>query len=204
MKSVINEKVYTAKVCVYCKKNDLFYQSICYPLRVLKNSSGHHVRWLECLKGPCFFWIPVQLRCPPNCMPNPSRKPFSQSGTTVNLWPGQIPGEEQVRLSHGYKEEPPSAILCLYVCSAGVSTCLHPLDQEKIALSRFSLSLVCLNSNNLGTPLRFYIPFRKGVPALPWGDASCCLTEVVPRLGQGNNFLDLQMNSDSRISWQHR
>jgi hypothetical protein len=27
-----------------CKKNYLFYQSICYPLRLLKNSSGHHLR----------------------------------------------------------------------------------------------------------------------------------------------------------------
>jgi hypothetical protein len=28
----------------HCKKNDLFYQSICYPLRLLKNSSGCHLR----------------------------------------------------------------------------------------------------------------------------------------------------------------
>jgi hypothetical protein len=27
-----------------CKKNYLFYQSICYPLRLLKNSSGLHLR----------------------------------------------------------------------------------------------------------------------------------------------------------------
>jgi hypothetical protein len=39
-----------------CKKNDLFYQNICYPLRLLKNSSGCHLRWLACLKGPCFFF----------------------------------------------------------------------------------------------------------------------------------------------------
>jgi hypothetical protein len=44
-----------------CKKNDLFYQSICYPIRLLKNSSGCHLKWLACLKGPCFFfWIPVR------------------------------------------------------------------------------------------------------------------------------------------------
>jgi hypothetical protein len=42
-----------------CKKNDLFYQSIRYPLRLLKNSSGCHLRWLACLKGPCFFRIPI-------------------------------------------------------------------------------------------------------------------------------------------------
>jgi hypothetical protein len=49
----------------------------------------------------------------------------------VNFWPGQIPGEGQVQLHQGYKEEPLSAILCLHVCLAGVNTCLHPLDQEK-------------------------------------------------------------------------
>jgi hypothetical protein len=27
-----------------CKKNDFFYQSTCYPLRLLKNLSGHHFR----------------------------------------------------------------------------------------------------------------------------------------------------------------
>jgi hypothetical protein len=96
-----------------CEKNDLFYQSICYPLRWL---SGRHLRWLACLKGPCFFFrIPVWLHCLPTACPNPSPKPFSQSGNTVNLWPGQIPGEGQVRLHQGYKEEPLSAILSLRV-----------------------------------------------------------------------------------------
>jgi hypothetical protein len=60
----------------------------------------------------------------------------------VNLWPGKIPSEGQVGLRQGYKEEPLSAILCFRVCLAGVSTRLHPLDQEKIALSRFSVSCV--------------------------------------------------------------
>jgi hypothetical protein len=31
-----------------------------------------------------------------------------------------------------HKEEPWSIVLCLNVCLAGVSTCLHPLDQEKL------------------------------------------------------------------------
>jgi hypothetical protein len=44
--------------------------------------------------------------------------------------------------SQGYKKEPLSTILCLHVCLAGVSTCLYPLDQEKIALSRFSVACV--------------------------------------------------------------
>jgi hypothetical protein len=39
-------------------------------LDYLKNLSDRHLRWLACLKGPCFFfWIPVQLHCLPNCMP---------------------------------------------------------------------------------------------------------------------------------------
>jgi hypothetical protein len=39
-------------------------------LDYLKNSSGHHLRCLACLKGPCFFfWILVQLHFLPNCMP---------------------------------------------------------------------------------------------------------------------------------------
>jgi hypothetical protein len=49
-----------------CEKNDLFYQSICYPVRLLKNSSDHHLRWLACLKGPCFLYnsIAHQTACP--------------------------------------------------------------------------------------------------------------------------------------------
>jgi hypothetical protein len=133
------------QICM-CKKKDLFYQSICYSLKLLKNSSLRHLKWLACLKGPWFFFrIPVQLHCPPNCMPNPSPNPFSQLGKIVNLWPGQIPGEEQVRLRHRYKEDPRSAILCFRVCAAGVSTCLHPLDQEKLPCQDF-LNLVCLFS----------------------------------------------------------
>jgi hypothetical protein len=130
-----------------CKKNDFFYQSICYSLRLLKNSSGRHLRWFACLKGSCcFFWIPVQLHCLEAVCPSPSPKPFSQLREIVNLCPGQVPGEGQVQLCRGCKEEPLSAILCLCVCSAGVSTCLHPLDQEKIALSRFSVSCVSVFS----------------------------------------------------------
>jgi hypothetical protein len=69
--------------------------------------------------------------------------PFIQSGKTVNLWPGQIPGEGQVQLRQGYKEEPLSAILCLRACLARVSTCLHPLDQEKLPCQDFLSLFVC-------------------------------------------------------------
>jgi hypothetical protein len=96
--------------------------------------------------------------------PNPSPKPFSQSGKTVNFWPGQILGEGQVQLHQKYKEEPLSAILCLCVCLAGVSTCLHHLDQEKIALSRFSVSCVSVfGTGELSIPTVF-TKFRKLPP----------------------------------------
>jgi hypothetical protein len=155
-----------------CKKNDLFYQSICYSLRLLNNSSGHHLRWLACLKGLCFFfWIPV--------CPKLSPKSLRQSREIVNLWPGQIPGEGQVWLSQGYKEEPLSAISCMSICLVGVSTCLVEI---------FCLLCVCfwhkrvINSNNLGFHQGYYIPSGKGEPlALPLGDPTCCLAAVAQR-----------------------
>jgi hypothetical protein len=108
-------------------------------IRLLKNSSGHHLRWLACLKGPCFLYnsIDHQTACP-----NPSPKPFCQLEKTVNLWPGQIPGEGQVQLHQGYKKKTLPAILCSRVCSAGVSTGLHPFDQKKLPCQDFSLSLM--------------------------------------------------------------
>jgi hypothetical protein len=49
----------------------------------------------------------------------------------------------------------------------------------------------------------FYIPYRKGVPALPWGDVSCCLMAVAPRFSRQlsgsvnelelKNFLTMQV-----------
>jgi hypothetical protein len=63
----------------------------------------------------------------------------------VTLLPGQIPGEGQVQLRQGYKEEPVSHFVL--ACSlAGLSACLHPLDKEKIALSGFSVSCVSVFS----------------------------------------------------------
>jgi hypothetical protein len=120
-------------------------QGICYPLTLLKNASGRHLRWLACLKGPCFFFrIPLWLHCLPTACPNPSPSLLANWG---RLWTFDldIPGEGQVQLCQGYKEEPLSAILCLSACLTGVSTCLHPLDQEKLPCQDF-LSLVCLFS----------------------------------------------------------
>jgi hypothetical protein len=95
-----------------------------------------------------------------------------------------------VRLCQGYKEEPLSAILCLRVCSVGVSTCLHPLDQEKITLSRFSMSCVSVFGTGgllLPTIWGFVrdITFRpgRGALALPRGDMACCLVAAAPRFG---------------------
>jgi hypothetical protein len=129
----------------YCKIKDLFYQSICYFLRLLKNSSGRHLRWHACLKCPSSSgFLSDFIACQTICL-NPSPKSFSQSGKIVNLWPGRIPGEGQVQLRQGYKEELQSSILCLCVCLAVVSTWLHPFDQEKLPCEDF-LSLVCLFS----------------------------------------------------------
>jgi hypothetical protein len=90
---------------------------MCYPLRLLKNSSVCHLRWLACLKGPCFFFrIPVGLHCPPTVCPNSSPKPFSQSREIARLWTSDLDKSQvrgQVRqLCQGYKEKPLSAILC--------------------------------------------------------------------------------------------
>jgi hypothetical protein len=72
---------------------------------------------------------------------------------------------------------------------------LAPLDQEKIALSRFSVSWVSVFGTwGLSIPtiwglgLGFYIASRKGVPALPQGDKSCCLIETALRFGQGQQL----------------
>jgi hypothetical protein len=40
-----------------CTKNDLFYQSICHPLRLLKIPQVAILGDLHCLKGPCFFLL---------------------------------------------------------------------------------------------------------------------------------------------------
>jgi hypothetical protein len=47
-----------------CKKNNLFYQSICHPLSLLKIPQVAILGDLHCLKGSCFFWILVQPHCP--------------------------------------------------------------------------------------------------------------------------------------------
>jgi hypothetical protein len=55
----------------------------------------------------------------------------------VNLRPGQIPGEGQVQLCQGCKEEPLSAMLCLHRCSAGVSTCSTTKQKSSINLKDY-------------------------------------------------------------------
>jgi hypothetical protein len=93
----------------------------------------------------CTASLPVKIACQTVC-PNPTPKPFCQLRKTVNLWPGQIPGERQVHLSD---------ILCSHVCSAGVNMCLHPFHQKKLPCQDFlCLSCVCfwhwgvINFNN--------------------------------------------------------
>jgi hypothetical protein len=84
---------------------------------------------------------------------------------------------------------------------------LHPLDEKKIAFSRFSVSCVSFSAPECYQYQQFGGSFQdftfhpgRGVPALPWGDAFCCLIAVAQGLAEGNNFPDLQMNSDCKIS----
>jgi hypothetical protein len=46
-----------------CKKNDLFYQNVCHPLRLLKIPQVAILGDLNCLKGSCFFQILVPSHC---------------------------------------------------------------------------------------------------------------------------------------------
>jgi hypothetical protein len=131
-----------------CKKNDLFYQSICHPLGLLKIPQVAILGDLYFLKDSCFFFrILVQPHCPQKFpaklrAPNPSPRSFSQSRKTVNLWPGQIPDKGQVQLRQGYKK-PLSTILCSRLISWSEYV-LAPFWSKEIALSRLSLSLLCL------------------------------------------------------------
>jgi hypothetical protein len=130
-KTIFSVKVY-ATLLDYLK----FLRS---PSQVLALFKG----FLFLLPDSCTAPLPTKIAHQTVC-PNPSPKPFSQSRKTVQLWPGQTPGEGQVQLHKGYKERPLSAILCLCVCSAGVSTCLHPFDQKKSPCQDFlCLSCVC-------------------------------------------------------------
>jgi hypothetical protein len=80
---------------------------------------------------------------------------------------------------------------CLLVCLAGVSTCLHPPDQEKLPCQDFLSHMSVFSTRGLLIPTiwrldpEFYIPSRKGVPALPRGDVSCCLVVVAQRFSWG-------------------
>jgi hypothetical protein len=144
-KSIQVEKKGTRPQDWKCKKTDLFYQSICHPVRVLKIPQVAILGDLHYLKGSSFFF---QILVQPHCLwklPAKSRDlthPPSQLRKILKLWPGQNPGKGQVQLGQGYKK-PLSIILCSPVWSAGVSTCLHPFDQKKLPWQDL-LSLLCL------------------------------------------------------------
>jgi hypothetical protein len=135
---------------------------MCRYLRLLKNSSGHHLRWLALFKESLFLLLdscPAPLSTKLHTLTHPP-KPFSQSR---EIWPGQIPGEGQVQLHQGYKEEPLLVIVCSCVHSAGVNTCLHPFDQKKLPCQDFlCLSCVCFRHQrviNSNTSLQKRYPF---------------------------------------------
>jgi hypothetical protein len=80
-----------------CKKNDLFYQSICHSLRLLKILQFTMWGDLHCLEGSFFFFqILVQLhweRILPTKQCTLIHSPsLLANQEIVNLWPGQIPG----------------------------------------------------------------------------------------------------------------
>jgi hypothetical protein len=52
----ISFSVVLTQMVSLCKKNDLFYQSIWYTLRLVKNSSCCHFRWLAYLMSPHYFF----------------------------------------------------------------------------------------------------------------------------------------------------
>jgi hypothetical protein len=133
-----------------CKKNDLFYQSICHPLRLLKIPQVAKLGDLHCLKGTCFFWILVQSHCPWKLPTKLCALIHPLSLLANQERPGQIPGKGQVQLHQLYKEEPLSDILCSHACSLLIKrTCLVKI---------FCLLCVCFqpwgvfNSNRASLP----------------------------------------------------
>jgi hypothetical protein len=107
------------------------------------------------------------IACQTIC-PSPSPKPFSQLREIVILWPGQIPGKGQVQLRQGYKKEPLSAILCLCVCLAGVSTCLHPLIKRNCLVKIFCLLCVFFGHWRVFNSNTFYSPFLTFLSSFIW------------------------------------
>jgi hypothetical protein len=85
------------------------------------------------------------------------------------------------------------------------------LIKRNYLIKIFCLSYVCFwhwrvfNSNNLGIWSGILHSVQKeGSLAVPWGDTACCLVWQPRGSADGDNFLDLWINSESRISWQCR
>jgi hypothetical protein len=132
-----------------CKKNDLFYQSICHPLRLLRI---HHVPILgdlPCLKGYLFLLLDCCIAPMPAklCALTHSLN-LSANGKrlwTFDLDKSQVRGRynciRDIRKSH-----------CQPFCAhrsaqqEWAHACTLLIKKKKTALWRFSLSLVCLCS----------------------------------------------------------
>jgi hypothetical protein len=152
----------------------------------------------------------LALTYPPSLLVNQERL------WTFDLDKSQVRGRynciREIRRSHCQP-------FCVYMFAQLEWAHLHPLDQEKIALSRYSVSCVSVfGTGGLSIPTiwwldpGFYIPSGKGVLALPWGNVSCCLIAVALRFGWGRqlsrsaNELGLQNFLTTRVKelWRQR
>jgi hypothetical protein len=129
-----------------CTKNDLFYQSICHPLRLLKIPQINILGDLHSLKGSFFFvWVLIQ----PHCLWKLPTKlhalthPLSVLANWERLWTSDL-DKSQVRGRYNcIRDVRRSHSWTFCVCSAGVNMCLHTFGQKKLPCQDF-LSLMCL------------------------------------------------------------
>jgi hypothetical protein len=121
-----------------CKKNDLFYQSICHPLWLLKIPQVTILDDLHCLKGSCFFWILVQSHCPGKV---PAKlRALSPLANRERMWTFDL-DKSQVRGGYNCVREIRRATVSHFVLSWS-EYMLAPFWSKEIALSRFSVSHV--------------------------------------------------------------
>jgi hypothetical protein len=129
----------------YCKKNDLFYQSICHPLRLLKIPQVAILGTCVFLKGlflldSCTVPLPAKIAHQITC-PGPAPRLLANQERlwTFDLNKSQVRGRyncvRDIRRSYCQP-------FCARVCSAGVSS-LHLLIKRNCLVKIF-LSLVCL------------------------------------------------------------
>jgi hypothetical protein len=127
--------------------------------------------------------------------PNLSPMPLSQLRMIVNLWPGQIPGEGRYNCIRDIRRsycQPFFACMSIQLMWVHVGTLLIKINCLVKIFSVFRWSVFSTRGSLVPTSLGllpgFYIPSWKGVPALPRGDASCCLFVGAPKFGWGQQL----------------